>query len=52
MEALRNLGFAVELVLSEYDDGCQEGGRESEPVNHVLVARRQEADFSDKASVR
>lgn len=39
-EALQALGFAVELVPSEYDDGCQAGGHGSEPVNHVLVARR------------
>jgi len=38
---LEALGFAVELVSSDYDDGCQAGGRECEPVNGVLVARRR-----------
>lgn len=40
IERLQGLGFAVELVPSNYDDGCQAEGREGQPVNQVLVARR------------
>lgn len=35
------LGFAVGLVASDYDDGCQAGDRDSEQVHGVLVARRR-----------
>ena len=35
------LGVTVELVPSDYDDGCQAGNWEGEPVNRVLVARRR-----------
>lgn len=35
------LGFTVELVPSDYDDGCQAGNWEGEPVNRVLVAGRR-----------
>ncbi len=41
MAELEALGFAVELVPSHYDDGCQAGDRDGEPVNGVLVARRR-----------
>ncbi len=41
MAELEALGFAVELVPSHYDDGCQAGDREGKPVNGVLVARRR-----------
>lgn len=34
-------GFTVELVPSDYDDGCQAGDREGDVVNRVLVARRR-----------
>jgi hypothetical protein len=40
VEGLESLGFAIELVPSNYDYGCQAEGREGQPVNHVLVARR------------
>jgi SAM-dependent methyltransferase len=35
---LEEAGFAVELVPTDYDDGCQASGRHA---NHVLVARRR-----------
>ena len=39
---LETLGFDVEMVPSEYDDGCQAGTERLDggPVNRVLVARR------------
>ncbi len=40
MERLERLRFAVELLPSDYDDGCQAGDREGGVLNHVLVARR------------
>jgi SAM-dependent methyltransferase len=45
MAQLESLGFAVELVSSDYDDGCNAGARGGsdarEPVKSVLVARRR-----------
>jgi SAM-dependent methyltransferase len=40
LERLEGLGFAVELVSSDYDDGCQAGGSHGSTSNRVLVARR------------
>lgn len=41
MTVLEDLGFTVELVPSDYDDGCQAVGRAGEQLNGVLVARRR-----------
>lgn len=37
---LTGLGFAVNLISSDYDDGCSAGDREGSLANRVLVARR------------
>lgn len=47
MAELEGLGFNVELVPSDYDDGCQAGvagDGEGMPLNGVLVARRRQID--------
>jgi SAM-dependent methyltransferase len=38
---LEALGFAVELAPTDYDDGCQAGGRDGGRVDGVLVARKR-----------
>lgn len=41
MAELKASGYAVELVPTDYDDGCCAGDREGNTVNRVLVARRR-----------
>jgi len=38
---LEKLGFASELAPTDYDDGCQAGGRDGGQVDGVLVARKR-----------